>query len=57
MVGEHLIIFEMKNLQILMFKRTFRSQYQWLDRLIKQVKNDISHDQQDKGFKRYFPTL
>ena len=41
--------FETKHLLILMFKHPFHSQYQWFDRLIKQVKNDNSHDQQAKG--------
>ena len=32
-----------------MFKHTFRSQYQWFDRLTKQIKKDKSRDQQEKG--------
>ena len=32
-----------------MLKHTFRFQYQWIDRLIRQVKNDNSRDQQDEG--------
>ena len=44
-----------------MFKHTFNSQYRWSDWLIKQVKNDSSRDQQDKGLvcsewkKKQFP--
>ena len=32
-----------------MFKYTFYSQYQWFDQQVKQIKNDNSRDQQDKG--------
>ena len=34
-----------------MFKHTICSQYQWVDWLIKQIKNDYSRYQQDEGFK------
>ena len=32
-----------------MIKHTYSSQYQWIDRQLKQIKNDRSRDQQDKG--------
>ena len=43
------VSFEHQYLQIFVFRHTFLSQYQWFGRLIKQIKNDISRDQQDKG--------
>ena len=30
-------------MQIMMFKQSFHSQYQWFNLLIKQIKNDDSH--------------
>ena len=41
--------FEHKCFQILMLRHTFHSQKQWFGRLIKQIENVNSGDQQDKG--------
>ena len=33
-----------------MFRHTFHHQYQWFCRLIQQIKNDNSRDEQDRGW-------
>ena len=43
------VYFDTQHLQILMFKQSFHHQELCFNQLIKQIKNDFSRYQQDKG--------